>query len=357
MASGSTISNPSSRRPRSSLRKLLRTLADKKRILVTTHMHPDPDALASAAAMAHLLRSTIKDVVVDVSINGPVPGGINSAFSRIAPVELVPWDDAGLGRYDAIVLTDVQPQFPYSPLPTEIVPTIVVDHHRSRGRRSAATLSDIRKDVGACTSILYSYLLEGDIHIDSKLAAMMLYAIESDLAGAAAHPDELDNIAISGLTLLADPRLLYSMRHAPLPREYYIAFARGVNEATRAEQMMTTFLGDITSPEMPAVVADFLLRLEGVEWVLVSATYNGRMIVSLRTNGTKLSAGELMRKLLRGYGEGGGHKAKAGGFVPLKTATPTEADRIRKTLRRRLLRALGLPKDLRCQKLVADNGG
>jgi nanoRNase/pAp phosphatase (c-di-AMP/oligoRNAs hydrolase) len=89
--------------------------------------------------------------------------------------------------------------------------------------------------------------------------------------------------------------------------------------------------------------------------VLVSAVYNGRITVSLRTNGTKQSAGELMRKLLRGYGEGGGHKAKAGGYVPLKTGTQTEIDRIRRTVRRRLARQLGLPKDLRWQKLVVEN--
>ena len=36
--------------------KLLRLLADKKNILVTTHRHPDPDALASGVALCTLLR-------------------------------------------------------------------------------------------------------------------------------------------------------------------------------------------------------------------------------------------------------------------------------------------------------------
>jgi nanoRNase/pAp phosphatase (c-di-AMP/oligoRNAs hydrolase) len=241
------------------MKRLLRALEGKRKILVTTHIHPDPDAIASAAAMAHLLRSMLRDVVVEVSIKGPVPGGLNSAFSRVAPIETVPWDDAKLGEYDAIVLTDVQPQFAYSPLPPEVTPTVIVDHHRSRGRRSSIAHTDIRKDVGACTSILFNYMLEGDVNIDSKLAAVMLYAIESDLAGAAAHPDELDNIAISGLTLLADPRLLYQMRHAQLPREYYIAFANGVNAAVTSDTVVASHLGEVKSQEMPAVVADFLL--------------------------------------------------------------------------------------------------
>src|SRR4051812_17277876 len=42
-------------------KKLLRTLADKKKILVTTHLHPDPDALASSFALCTLLSSRLKD--------------------------------------------------------------------------------------------------------------------------------------------------------------------------------------------------------------------------------------------------------------------------------------------------------
>ena len=48
----------------------------------------------------------------------------------------LPWDDSRLGEFDAILLLDTQPTFAYSPLPPGVVPTAVIDHHRSdRGRR------------------------------------------------------------------------------------------------------------------------------------------------------------------------------------------------------------------------------
>jgi len=45
-------------RPRAA--KLLKILADKKNILITTHLHPDPDALASASALGYLLEAEVK---------------------------------------------------------------------------------------------------------------------------------------------------------------------------------------------------------------------------------------------------------------------------------------------------------
>ncbi|MFT3788444.1 MAG: DHH family phosphoesterase [Tepidisphaeraceae bacterium] len=341
-------------RSRPGAKRLLKLLAGKKRILITSHLHPDPDAIASCMAMRTLLRAKLpKDVEICISIKGPIAGGVNAAFNQLASLDLTPWEDEKLKtHYDAILLLDVQPQFAYSPIPTDVQVLAVIDHHRARGRPPKLPFRDIRPDVGSSTSIVFSYLMEQSVDIDSQLGATLLYAIESDLAGAAGQPNELDNVAISNLTLCADPRLLYQMRYAELPREYYIAFARGVSEAFSNDSVLTSFLGPITTPEMTAVVADFLLRLSGIQWVLVTATYNGRLILSLRTNAAKSSAGEMMRKLIRGLGEGGGHRTKAGGFIKLENGTPTEVERARATLRKRLLKLLGLPKDARLARLV-----
>ena len=93
-------------------RKLLKALANKKRILVTTHMYPDPDAIASTTAMAYLLRSKLpKDVTVVASLKGSNGGGLNAAFANLAEADFAEWDDAKVGEFDAIVLLDVQPGF------------------------------------------------------------------------------------------------------------------------------------------------------------------------------------------------------------------------------------------------------
>ena len=83
-------------RSKSRAKKLLKLLATKKNVLVTTHQHPDPDALASSMAMMVLLTKKLPNAKISMSIKGPVRGGINEMFVRQSNLNLVPWDDAML---------------------------------------------------------------------------------------------------------------------------------------------------------------------------------------------------------------------------------------------------------------------
>lgn len=355
-AADSAVAVVKGSRHRPHARKLLQVLKDRKNILITTHEHPDPDALASSFALARLLQIKLKDAKVSVSVKGRIGAGYNAVFiqqAEMKPLEMkpIPWDDAKLSEFDAIVLLDVQPMFKLNPLPAGVQPTAVIDHHRSRGRRPNCPFCDIRTDVGASSSIVFSYFMELDVDISRELAAMLLFAIETDLAGTAGQPGDLDNLALSSLTLMADPRRLNKMRYAPLPQGMFSSYAAGLDNAMFYDQALMTHVGVIESAETPAVMADFLLRFDKVEWVLVTAVGGQTLVLSLRTSNAKSSAADIMRRLVKGIGEGGGHRTKAGGGIPLASATPTEIDRVRDTLRRRLLRALKIRMQ-RGQKLV-----
>jgi nanoRNase/pAp phosphatase (c-di-AMP/oligoRNAs hydrolase) len=355
-AADSAVAVVKGSRHRPHARKLLQVLKERRNILVTAHEHPDPDALASSFALARLLQIKLKEARISVSVKGRIGAGYNAVFiqqAEMKPLEMkpLPWDDARLSEFDAIVLLDVQPTSKLNPLPPGVQPTAVIDHHRSRGRRPAYPFCDIRTDVGASSSIVFSYFMELDVSISRELAAMLLFAIETDLAGAAGQPGELDNLALSSLTLMAEPRRLNKMRYAPLPQGMFNAYADGLDNALYYEQAMMTHAGAIESAETPAVVADFLLRFDRIEWVLVTAIGGQTLVLSLRTGSSKGSAADVMRRLVRGIGEGGGHRTKAGGGIPLESGSPAEIERIRATLRRRLLRALKI-KMQRGQKLV-----
>src|SRR5437763_13845201 len=85
------------KRPRA--KKLLKLLDGKKNILITTHMHPDPDALAGAMAMTVLLKTKLKDAEITTSVKGQVAGGINQNFAELSKVSLAPWDEKKLKDY------------------------------------------------------------------------------------------------------------------------------------------------------------------------------------------------------------------------------------------------------------------
>ena len=115
-------------------------LANKKRILITTHTSPDPDALGSSMALLHLLRTKSQRRDVHFSVKGQIGGGINDAFTRYANLDLVPWDERNLKSYDAIILLDTQPTFAYSPLPANVPATAVIDHHPARAKAEMPVL-------------------------------------------------------------------------------------------------------------------------------------------------------------------------------------------------------------------------
>lgn len=328
----------SANRPRA--RRLLRLLRGKRDILITTHLHPDPDALASSMALVHLLRSTLPAAKVSMSIKGKIGGGINLAFAKLSELDLVPWDDARLKQYDAVVLLDTQPLSPLSPLPQDIQAIGVIDHHRGRHNKPDCPFCDIRVDVGATSSIIFSYLMEMEVDISPALAASLLFAIESDLAGAAGTPGDLDNVALSSLTLMADTHRLYQMRYVDLPRSYFAVYASAIGNASVYDTALISHIDDIDSLEQPAVMGDFLLRCDGVNWALVTAVHENKLVVSLRTRSKSASAADMIRKLMRSWGEGGGHRTKAGGFTILSSGSATEVARLRDVLRRRFLRAL-----------------
>jgi nanoRNase/pAp phosphatase (c-di-AMP/oligoRNAs hydrolase) len=332
-------------------KKLVAVLQDKRNVLITTHEHPDPDALASALGLSILLQTVLKNTRVTVSIKGHISGGVNAKFVEESNLKLASWDDAALKEYDAILLVDVQPMFAFNPLPPDVKPTGVVDHHKGKSRRRLdCPFCDVRTDVGATASIIFSYFMELEVPIKPALGATLLYAIESDLAGAAGQPGELDNIALSSLTLIADTRKLYQMRYVDLPQSYYGVYAQTLANATFAENVILSHLDSIDSLEQPAVMADFLLRFDQVQWALVTAVKDDKLILSLRTS-AKLSAADVMRRLLRGIGEGGGHRTKAGGFVKLPTGSPQEIEELRNVLWTRYLRSLDI-KATQGQKLI-----
>lgn len=333
-------------RGRARARKFLRVLSGRKNILVTTHVHPDPDALGAAVALTYLLQRCLDDPQgrpsITLAAKGRISGGINEAFLKVANGKLKAWDQIDPSSYDAIVMVDTQPQFASSPLPAGLLPTVVIDHHRGRGRKAKLPFWDVRPDVGATCSIIFSYFMDLEQSIPGDLAAAMLYAIETDLAGAAGTPGDLDNVALSSLTLSADPRRLYQMRFTPLPQSYFRAYAQALNNAEFQGNVLMSHLDTIDSMEQPAIMADLLLRFDQAEWALVTARSETGVVLSLRTRARDRSAADVMRKLISRLGDGGGHRTKAGGFIPMAPGCTIDPQKMRSKLFRRLLDAVGV---------------
>src|SRR5579871_1520801 len=89
------------------LDRLFRLARDKKRALVLTHDNPDPDSLASAVALAHLLERKT-DIDARVVYGGIIGRAENIAFVKVLHLDVSPVSQIVFDEHDLLALVDSQ---------------------------------------------------------------------------------------------------------------------------------------------------------------------------------------------------------------------------------------------------------
>lgn len=333
--------------------RLLEVLAGAKRIALVTHDNPDPDAISSSIGLRKLIAHRLH-VPVDVVCRLPPKAGENRALSQACGFETVAVTAPDWTAYDRVVLVDTQPATGYNCVPADVAVTAAIDHHGTGGRLKGVKFADIRRTFGATATIVTGYLMEQQVSIDPVLGAALLFGIEVDTGGIAGTQSKDDDLALSRLHLIADKELLVRLRHTRLPQSYFEAYVHGLQGAFIYDDCILSYLGELESPEMTAIVADFLLRFEGVRRVVCAGTYRDGLSMSMRTMDADEDAGKRMKHLVRGYGTGGGHRAKAGGRIAFRESdrSADDARGVYGIIRRRLLRMWRI-RSSRGRRLVA----
>ncbi len=295
--------------------------APRDRWLVLTHDNPDPDALASTAALALILRRRLGRRVT-VAYGGMIGRAENKEMVRGLKLHLSHLRHLKRKDYQHFALVDCQPWTGNSQLPREVVPDLVFDHHPIRKATHRARFVDIRPEYGATATILAEYLEESGITPSRGLATALLYAIRSetqDFGREAAGPD---HVIYDKLLPRVDRRALARIQHAPLQLTYFHNLHRALEGLAGIGNLVISNLGRVDQPDIVPEIADLLLRMEGRSWSLCTGIHGERVYLSIRTSSPRADAGNMMRRLIGQNGKGGGHGSMAGGFVEIpKTAS------------------------------------
>jgi nanoRNase/pAp phosphatase (c-di-AMP/oligoRNAs hydrolase) len=285
-------------------------------LVILPHDNPDPDALASAATLQYLLRE-LCDRSSIISLGGIIGRAENRAMVKYLNIGLVNIRDIDFTPETKVVLVDTQPGRSNNSLPPEIVPTGVIDHHPAYGDSGHIPFVDMRENYGATSTILTEYLRDSRVTVESKIATALFYGIAAETQDLGRESTEADFAATNFLYPYANKRRLGKIENARVPREYFRAFRDAIDEAIVYERAIISDLGDVLYPDMVAEVADFLLRLDDVEYALAMGSYKKGLYVSLRTTDREANAGEILQKVL-GSKSAGGHDMIAGGRVRLE---------------------------------------
>lgn len=312
------------------------------RLLILTHDNPDPDSLASGAALRFLLAEIAATEAV-LAIGGIVGRAENRALLRYLAVKTQPAEALSFDEFDLIALVDTQPHTGNNSLPPDRLPAIVIDHHPLRRQTREVPFRDVRRGYGATSTILTEYLQAAGISPEARLATALFYAIRSETQDLGREASRADVEAALYLFPFTNRRLLSRIEYSRVPLEYFRALGRVLKSATIHDGVVISRLGELEYPDMVAEMADLLLRLEDARWAICFGTYGDDLFLSLRTSEADANAGALIRRTVGRIGAAGGHGMMAGGRIPLKDRGAKVVARLQERLIRRFLRTLKVP--------------
>jgi len=308
-------------------------------VVILPHDNPDPDALASAAALQYVL-SEVGEVDSVIALGGIIGRAENRAMVKYLNIRLVPVKEIEFGPATRVVLVDTQPGRTNNSLPAEVRPTGVIDHHPAYGKHEGVSFVDLRDDYGATSTILTEYPRDSHATVESKIATALFYGISAETQDLGREATPADFAASQFLYPYANKRRLGKIENARVPREYFRTFRDAIEGAVVYDKVVVSDLGDVLYPDMVAEVADFLLRLDEVEWSLAMGTYKKSLHVSVRTTDREANAGDVLQKVL-GSRSAGGHDMIAGGKLRIE-GNGLEREKVAVRVKERFLRRVGV---------------
>jgi nanoRNase/pAp phosphatase (c-di-AMP/oligoRNAs hydrolase) len=326
------------------LRDIVALLQGHVSMLIVIQDYPDPDAIASAAALRELANA-MAGVQCFVAHGGSLGRAENRALAKYLDLTLHDMGHVDTDRFDLTAMVDTQPGTGNNSLPEGIVPHIVIDHHPIRRATRSSAFTDVRSKCGATATILYEYLTEAKIEMDTRMATGLLYGIRSDTNDLGREATQGDVRALLALYPIANKRALSRFDTERVPSAYFRMLAEGLKNAESFGKCVITGLGQIDNADMIGEVADLLLRNEGTEWTMCYGFCDGKLLISIRTSDISANAGMVARKIVARKGTGGGHDTMAGGQIPLKDDTQSERRRLEKVVLRRFRRILDVSED------------
>lgn len=300
---------------------LLEATSHTERVLILTHNDPDPDAIGSAVALRHLLINRL-NIPVKIAYRGLIGRAENRALVRYLDHPLQQFSKADLSQPIAVALVDTQPGAGNSPLRQPIEVALVIDHHPWHSDTAMARFSDVRSDIGATSTILTEYLQTAGIELPTPIATALFYGIKSDTMGLGRSGTKADVEAYSFLVPSIDSRALFEIEQAQVPADYFKRLVDTMQATSIYRDVLIAYIGWMNYPDLAAEIADWLLRLKGIQWVVCLGAHKEHLYVAIRSRHQQGGAGHLAQAVINNLGTAGGHGTMAGGQVRLDGRDP-----------------------------------
>lgn len=307
------------------LRRFYQQFSGEDHVLIP--INADPDAIAGAMAVKRLLwRKTANVTIANVN---EIKRPDNLTMIRLVGAPLVPFKEIDPARFNRVVMVDAQPGH-HEDL-VGLSPHVIIDHHPV-SYVGDAPFVDIRPHYGATASILTEYLRAAKIKISVKLATSLYLAIKTDTSNFERKTVIEDLNAFQYVFRRANMAMASRIEQAEMHVGFLKYFKRAIEECRLINGRAFVHLGRVAHPDACVQVADFFLKVNTVNWSIVSGLHQRKLVVIFRNDGIRKNAGTLARESFGRWGSAGGHKSAARAEVSLEAI----ADRVDSSNRKKM---------------------
>lgn len=275
----------------------------------------DPDSIGGTLGLNYALRK-LCGYKSDIFYCGPISHPQNrflvnryNLMTRMKPIsELTDVDNRPVAFVDSHSINDRR-------LPNNFSlsePLIVIDHHCERVpiKETENNFLLVDANVGSACTLIVELFKDLDLKVNDdewgeKLATILALGIFEDTKGLVAAGNR-DCSAYNYITDFCSRAELAELRKYKKPVPYYEHLKKALARMEkRGARLVTGIGGSIEYPDDVAMVADELLRMEGVTLVTVWVMVEDELRLSVRSDNPTFSLNEFINKRL---GSGGGAK-------------------------------------------------
>ena len=305
-------------------------------IVIQCHDNPDADALASGYALKWYLEK--KGIDARFIYGGKFPVQKSNLVLMKDMLEIPAEYVTELDKPELLVTVDCQ--YGESNVTHFDADNIaVIDHHQVSGQ--LPELSEVRSTYGSCATVLYELIKnEGiDVNEDEKIATALYYGLMTDTNGFAeiSHPADRD---LRDFAKFRSTDIVL-FKNSNLSKEELVIAGDALKHAKYNEEHSYSIVeAKPCDPNILGIISDMLLEVDSISTCLVYSILPFGVKISVRSCVKEVKASELAGFLAEGFGGGGGHLVKAGGFLKKdlieKSGIAYESDKLKELMDSRM---------------------
>ncbi|MFO7736273.1 MAG: DHH family phosphoesterase [bacterium] len=292
-------------------KKLISLLKKKQKVYIQTHNFPDHDAVSSAYALQYLLEKN--DIDSRLIYHGEILRESLQNMIDSFKIDIRHHYNYEITEEDSIVIVDgSKGKSNVAELRGRVV--AVIDHHEG-GVPTDVPFTDIRSSYGACVTIIFGYFAALKLEPSKAVASAMLTGVNFDTHNLMRNVSEKDIEAFAMLHGVSDMEIVRSLVRNNLNIEDLPQFRYLIDNVHVRGNFAFCYFGQGINKNLLAILSDFLLTLEEIEFVALCTRVQESVHFSVRSSNAKARANNIIQKVLEGLGSGGGHADMAGGFM------------------------------------------